>query len=112
MRMAVARKPKTTKPSAANPRTVAKRTAPPITEAMLAYMATRRRPTNVSVRGDLIVRAKMLRINMSRVLEAALIVAIREHEQQAWLAENEASIDAYNAAVANHGLFSDDWRRF
>ena len=75
-------------------------------------MKHRKAPTNLSVRVDLVRRAKALKLNLSKVLETALQQAIRETEQQAWLVENQDSIDAYNAKVEERGLFSDDWRRF
>jgi antitoxin CcdA len=68
--------------------------------------------TNLSLRADLVTRAKALGLNLSEVCETALASAIRKQEQAAWLEENRASIDAYNAAVENRGLFSDDWRTF
>jgi antitoxin CcdA len=68
--------------------------------------------TNLSLRADLVTRAKALGLNLSEVCEAALVSAIRKQEQAAWLEENRTSIDAYNAAVEKRGLFSDDWRAF
>jgi antitoxin CcdA len=68
--------------------------------------------TNLSLRADLVARAKALHLNLSEVCEAALASAIRKREQAAWLEENRASIDEYNAAVEERGLFSDDWRAF
>jgi len=72
----------------------------------------RKAATNLSVRVDLVRRAKALKLNLSKLLETALVAAIREHERKTWVAENTESIDAYNMQVARHGLFSDEWRRF
>jgi antitoxin CcdA len=72
----------------------------------------RKTPTNVSVRSDLVARAKQLNLNLSGLLEAAIEQAIRDAERDAWLAANEAAIDAYNTRVEKHGVFSDDWRKF
>jgi antitoxin CcdA len=72
----------------------------------------RKSPTNLSVRPDLVRRAKALGVNLSELLEAALTRAIAEKERSMWLAENEQAIDEYNAQVAKRGVFSDDWRRF
>lgn len=72
----------------------------------------RKAPTNVSVRADLVRQAKLLKLNLSELLETALEKAIREHECAAWLEANRSAIDSYNAQVAKRGVFSDDWRRF
>jgi antitoxin CcdA len=69
-------------------------------------------PTNLSVPGDLVSRAKELNLNLSEVLEVALRHAIRDAERAAWLASNQAAIESYNARVDERGVFSDDWRKF
>jgi antitoxin CcdA len=76
--------------------------------------ASRRRktPTNLSLREDLVRRARDLKLNLSAVLESALEEVIRKSENDAWLAENLEAIDAYNARIAKRGAFGDDWRRF
>jgi antitoxin CcdA len=68
--------------------------------------------TNLSVRSDLVGRAKELKINISEVLEEALQRAIRNVEREAWLESNQAAIESYNARVEERGVFSDDWRKF
>jgi antitoxin CcdA len=73
---------------------------------------SRKTPTNLSVRADLVKRAKALELNLSQVLEGALEEAIRRAEREAWLAENRDAIDEYNQRVAARGVFSDRWRRF
>lgn len=77
-----------------------------------ASTSSRKTPTNVSVRADLVRRAKQLGLNLSGLLESALEDAIRAAERDAWLAENDDAISAYNARVAEQGVFSDDWRKF
>jgi antitoxin CcdA len=72
----------------------------------------RKVPTNLSLPRDLVQRAKALRLNLSDVVEAALEEAVRRAERQAWLDSNREAIEAYNAHVEQHGVFSDDWRRF
>ena len=63
-------------------------------------MATRKVPANLSVRAELVERAR------------ALDVAIRDRERARWLAENEDAIDDYNAHIARNGSFGDANRRF
>lgn len=76
------------------------------------HPARRKVATNLSLRADLAQRAKALGINLSELLEAALSHAIAEADRAAWRAENQEAIDSYNARVREHGVFSDDWRRF
>jgi antitoxin CcdA len=68
--------------------------------------------TNLSVRPELVARAKQLGLNLSEVLEAGLTAAIAAAERAQWLAENEEAFDAYNRHVERHGLWSDGLRRF
>jgi antitoxin CcdA len=72
----------------------------------------RKQATNVSLRVDLVRRAKALGLNLSALLEEAVVRAIRDAEQKKWLDENEAAIRDANEHFAKHGLFSDDWRKF
>lgn len=72
----------------------------------------RKRPTNVTVRADLVRRAKELGLNLSGLLEDAIERAIRDAERQKWLEDNKAAIRNANEHFEKHGLFSDDWREF
>lgn len=68
----------------------------------------RKAPTNLSVRVDLVRRARALNPNLSELFEQALVKAIADRERQVWLAENEDAISEYNAVIAERGVFSDD----
>jgi antitoxin CcdA len=72
----------------------------------------RKAPTNLSVRIDLVKRAKQLGLNISELVDLALERAIADAERAAWLEENREAIDAYNQRVATHGVFGDGRRRF
>lgn len=72
----------------------------------------RKAPTNLSLRIDLVERAKALDLNLSEVVETALEQAIVAAEQARWLAENEAAIDYYNKFIEKHGLFGEEFRDF
>jgi antitoxin CcdA len=72
----------------------------------------RKAPTNLSLRIDLVRRAKALGLNLSHVVENALERAILEAEQARWLTENAAAVDYYNDFVKEHGLFGDEFRQF
>lgn len=77
-----------------------------------AQSRPRKSATNLSVRDDLVRRAKALGLNLSEILETALEAAVRAAERSAWETENRDAIGAYNERVAAHGVFSDDWRKF
>jgi antitoxin CcdA len=78
----------------------------------VASRGGRKAPTNLSVRTDLVQRARSLRLNLSELFEKALEAAIRDRESDAWLAENRTAVRAYNSEVEKRGVFSDGWRRF
>lgn len=71
-----------------------------------------RKATNLSLRAELVRRAKELGLNLSEIVERSLEEAVRRAEERVWLAENEKAIADYNAGVEKRPLFGDDWRRF
>jgi antitoxin CcdA len=83
-----------------------------ISYAQMPAPNSRKTATNLSLRADLVKRAKALGLNLSEVLDAALEQAVKEAEGRSWLEENREAIDQYNAMVAKHGVFSDGRRRF
>lgn len=72
----------------------------------------RKAPTNLSLRIDLVERAKALDLNLSEVVETALEQAIALAEQARWLAQNEDAIDYFNKFVEKHGVFGEEFRDF
>ena len=72
----------------------------------------RKTPTNLSLRADLVIRAKRLGLNLSDVVETALEAAIRDVENAKWLEDNQEAFRAYNAMIAKYGIFGDDRRLF
>lgn len=71
-----------------------------------------KKPTNVSINSDLLVKAKSLKINLSATLESALIEIVNEKQRELWREENQHAIASYNQMVEEHGTFSDDLRAF
>lgn len=71
-----------------------------------------RKATNLTVNADLLAQARSMNINISSVLEAALIETLKKEKRSEWLRENEDSIQAYNAVVDQNGVFSDGNRTF
>jgi antitoxin CcdA len=71
-----------------------------------------KRPANVSIRADLLDKARQHEINLSRTLEERLEELVRQKEREAWLARNRPAIEAYNERVEREGVFSDGLRTF
>jgi antitoxin CcdA len=78
----------------------------------MTTVATKRTPVNVTVQAGLLAEAKALQINLSQTLEVALQLAVQDARQTAWLAQNQQGIEALNASVASHGVFSRGRRTF
>lgn len=68
----------------------------------------RKKPTNVTIDPDLLVRARSLDINISRALEEKLSELVSKEAGPLWLKRNRAAIEAYNARVTQGELLSDD----
>ncbi|MDH5546222.1 MAG: type II toxin-antitoxin system CcdA family antitoxin [Gammaproteobacteria bacterium] len=83
-----------------------------MTEHALGYTPAPKKSVNLSVNSELVQKAKGLGINLSALLEVALVQAIREKERQNWIAENADAIDDYNKRTADQGVFSDGKRKF
>ena len=71
-----------------------------------------KRPTNLSVRGDLIEAARAARLNLSAVFERALEEELVRVKWRQWREENAASIAAYNRHVKDNGAFVQIWQRW
>lgn len=71
-----------------------------------------KKPTNLSLNGELLREAKALGINLSAVLEEALGEIVQKRRMEVWLEENRAAVDAYNEHVERRGVYSDGRRSF
>lgn len=71
-----------------------------------------KKPTNVSVRTDLLAEAKAMGLNLSRTLESAIEEAILAKRRQQWLEDNSEAMEAYNRHIERDGLFADRFRPF
>lgn len=71
-----------------------------------------KRPINLSVNGDLLAQAKSAGVNLSSVLEHALIAEVKKRKAESWLRDNRDAIKNYNQDILEHGTFSDDLRAF
>ncbi len=71
-----------------------------------------KKPTNLSINVDLLKQAREFDLNLSAVLEQALIERVTQQRRNRWLADNQDAINAYNDGVAEHGVFSEGLRSF
>lgn len=71
-----------------------------------------KRPANVSVRSELLDKARRLGINLSRTLEDRLEELVREAEGRQWLEQNKRALEAYNKRIGREGVWSDGLRGF
>lgn len=72
----------------------------------------RKQATNLSIRSDLLQKAKERRINLSQTLEEKLEEIIREQDRRAWREENREAIEEYGRFIEKYGLWSDGLRLF
>ncbi|MCX8521113.1 MAG: type II toxin-antitoxin system CcdA family antitoxin [Rhodoferax sp.] len=70
-----------------------------------------KKPVNLRIRADLLRQAKELQINVSQVLEAALVNQLKRLRQEQWLADNQEAIELYNRQVEVNGLFTEGLRK-
>ncbi|HHJ34682.1 MAG TPA: hypothetical protein ENJ87_02850 [Gammaproteobacteria bacterium] len=69
-----------------------------------------KKPTNLSINSDLLLKARNLKINLSATLESALEDKVRLSTREKWLKENKKAIASLNDLAENNGLFSDSYR--
>jgi antitoxin CcdA len=70
------------------------------------------RAVNLRVDANLLREARESHLNLSAILERALIEQLRRSRAERWLADNKDAITAYNALVHQHGAFADALRTF
>ena len=67
---------------------------------------------NLSINSSLLTEARRYKLNLSKLLEQALVDALTEKKRSEWLEENREALEAYNERVAARGMFSDGLRTF
>ena len=80
----------------------------------LAYSETKvkRKPTNVSVRVDLLQIAREDNFNLSGMLEGCHVDYGKKRREKEWLERNRKAISDINTFVEEYGLLSDERRLF
>ncbi len=71
-----------------------------------------KKPANLSINSDLLVKARELNINLSATLEEALTGQLKLKQRELWRKQNAKAIQAYNRFVEAQGIFSDELRSF
>lgn len=73
---------------------------------------SRRKPTNLSLDGDLLEEAKALQVNLSRAAESGIRDEVRRAQAKVWQAENADALQSSNSFVDNNGMPLGDHRQF
>ncbi|WP_316348695.1 type II toxin-antitoxin system CcdA family antitoxin [Desulfuromonas acetoxidans] len=72
----------------------------------------RKQSANLSIRSDLLQRAKRNKINLSKTLEDRLEELLKAQDREEWLKQNRDAIKTANDYVEEKGLWSDGLRQF
>ena len=67
---------------------------------------------NVSIDKTLLEAARNHGVVLSTLFEEALRKHLSDENERTWKKENQKKIEAYNAHIDEHGVFSDGIRRF
>lgn len=67
---------------------------------------------NLTLDAEVAMAARALKLNMSRLAEAAILEAAKAERNRLWRQENAASLDAYAEEVARDGLLLSAFRSF
>jgi antitoxin CcdA len=78
----------------------------------VAMSSPAKKPTNLSIRTDLLEQARALDINLSSEFEKHLVEVIRRRRGEQWLKDNREAIEAYNRHIERDGIWSDGLRTF
>ena len=79
---------------------------------MKSQSTIEKRPVNLRACCDLLDTAKELGINLSATLEEALMAEVKKRKTQKWLKDNKKAMESLNQYTQEHGLFSDEFRKF
>lgn len=71
-----------------------------------------KRALNLSINSNLQEEARKYKVNLSKLLEHALVETLTLKKRAEWLEQNRAALEAYNQRVEERGVFSDGLRNF
>jgi len=78
---------------------------------MDAVIHRRRRSTTLTIDNSLVSEGKAAGLNLSKIAEEAIRVALRVARQEAWLRENAEAIASYNRRVEKNGMGNEGLRQ-
>ena len=81
-------------------------------EDSIVNTQNRRKPTNLSLDGNLLDEARSLQVNLSRAAESGIRDEVRRARAEAWQVENAEALRSSNDLVARTGLPLGDHRQF
>ena len=71
-----------------------------------------KRAVNVSIDAGILAAAKRQHINLSQTLEDELRKRTQEAREAKWQEENREGLESYNRFIAEHGIWSEKYRRW
>lgn len=71
-----------------------------------------KRPTNISLNGELVDQAKRLAINVSQACESGLSEQVRKALGEEWKRENKEAIESWNEWTDKNGLPLEKYHQF
>ena len=71
-----------------------------------------KKATNLTLNTEVLVEAKMLGINISKVCDTFLESLVRSEKESRWKSESQDFINEYNQITEKEGLPLDKWRTF
>lgn len=81
-------------------------------QSMSSPEKSNRKPTNLTLSKELLVKAKALNINVSRAAEEGIALAVAEAQTERWRSENKDAFESSNKYVKRHGLPLSKYRSF
>lgn len=71
-----------------------------------------KRAINLSLSSDVLLAAKQLDINISKVCDQHLRLVVQREQERQWREQHADFIAAYNGTIAAEGLPLDEWKSF
>jgi antitoxin CcdA len=73
---------------------------------MYSKMPAPRRAVNLRIDGELLRQARVLKLNLSQVLDQALRKQVKDARREAWFTASAPAIDAYNRRARQYVALS------
>ena len=71
-----------------------------------------KRAINLSLSSDVLLAAKQLSINISKVCDQHLRLVVQREQERQWRENHADFIRAYNITITAEGLPLDEWKSF